>query len=296
MTSSEDRRALELGEKAAEEMHDGLVLAAAAEARKRPTWGQVIVLGLVIGMVIAIVAIVVAMEASRDVALIATEQVQDEKERLANRQLAKDAYEQAQRANKALERRGQKPVDVPSPNEATPANVIASAAVPIVLAELDEAGVSADGIATRVAAYMRQNPVQVSTERLARLIADYLAENPPRRGATGPPISPRSMQMAIDNALAQFCGGTPSEQNPDPCRGEQGEPGLDCAETPDCKGDDGITFTPTSAEFKRNQDTSECEYVVTYSASRGGSPPPVRATVPEEFCPSPAPPEQTPGP
>lgn len=176
-----------------------------------------------------VVAVVLSLVSYSGVAKVAaTQQVHADNaeiQRKANNRLAQDAYDQAVIANKALESRGQEPVNVPKPGSAAPANVIASAAVPIVLAELDDAGVSAAGIAARVAAYQRNNPVQVSTERLARLIANYLLENPPPAGPAGrrgePGDTPVITQQDIVDAVNVVCASAPGGS----CEGAQGDKG-----------------------------------------------------------------------
>lgn len=234
MTTDEVDRTLELGEKAASDLRDGYELAL-AETRQRPSRGEIrktIAVAVMVGTLLGcILSILVSLSASRDVAVVAADQRLASVKLLENQQLAQDAYEQAQLANEALKRRGQRPVAVPDPRTSTAADVIAGAAVPIVLAELDEAGVSADGIAARVAAYMRANPVQVSTERLAQLIADYLRENPPPagpQGRTGAPGTPGTVITSQDivDAVNVVCGQ---------------QPGGSCEGATGAKGDTGNT-------------------------------------------------------
>lgn len=165
----------------------------------------------IIGAVTIIIAILVALIAS----WVAISIAQDARSTSAATQQQVDAaLVKLQEANRALEARGQQPVQPPP--DPDPAGAIAAAVLAQVLAQLPPSP-TAEQVADRLTAAVLADVLGELRPEVARQTAAYLAANPPRDGKDGetPPCFFEPTQCRGEK-------GETGEQGP---QGEQGEPG-----------------------------------------------------------------------
>lgn len=167
----------------------------------------VLVACLTFSMFTGAVAIGVSVLASRSVATASADAAAARRAVEDNRALATKAYETAQEANTKLEQRGQAPVPVPPPDNAS--ETLVAAATASVLASLPPAAApTREALAVAVADYMAANPVTPlgpTIGQVSEALAGYLATNPPPSGQQGEPGTPGAP-------------GTPGE------KGDKGDP------------------------------------------------------------------------
>lgn len=145
-----------------------------------------------------VVATVLGCGVSIGVSVLAVEQVAEQKAVVTAaaktqadiKETADKAYAAAQAANDQLKQRGQQPVPVPKPTDATSTDTIVAAAAARVLASLPPTTATpptAASIAAAVAGYFVTNPPPaVTPSMVANSVAGYLQANPPPSGAQGP--------------------------------------------------------------------------------------------------------------
>lgn len=165
---------------------------AAADRRSR-AWG---VAGIAAAVLVSLASSLVAFTALRDsaansIAITATQQQVDA------------ALDRLNTANRALEARGQPPVQAPP--DPDPTSAIAAAVLAQVLEQLPPSP-TADQVADRISAAVLADILGEIRPEVARQTAAYLAANPPQDGADG--------------------RDPPCLDEPRQCRGETGETGA----------------------------------------------------------------------
>lgn len=157
------------------------------KADRSDVWKVVVVAGLLITAVsVGLSALAVSQVAEQRAEAVAAQKTQTD-----IKQTADKAYAAAQQANDELTRRGQQPVPVPKPTDASSTDTIVAAAAAKVLASLPpttSTPPTAASIAAAVAGYFVANPPpQVTPSMVANSVAGYLQANPPPPGPTGTP-------------------------------------------------------------------------------------------------------------
>lgn len=188
MKSDDVDRTLAAGHAAAEAVVDAV--------ERKPDWPQVrrfvLVASLSVALLMGAVSIAVSVLASRSVSVAVADAAAANRTVGENRELANKAYQAAQEANEALKSRGQAPVPVPPPDNASEALVAAATAQ--VLASLPSAAPpSREALAEAVANYMAVNPVTPigpSIGQVSEALAGYFVANPPPSGEKGEPGTP----------------------------------------------------------------------------------------------------------
>lgn len=188
MTNEDVDRTLAAGHAAADAVADAV--------ERKPDWGQVrryVLISVVsVSLLMAGVSIGVSVLAARSVASATADAAAAKTAVTENRELATKAYEAAREANEKLASRGQAPVPVPSPDNASESLVAAATAS--VLASLPPAQPpTAQALAQSVANYMAANPVTPlgpSVGQISEALAGYFTTNPPPSGDKGEPGAP----------------------------------------------------------------------------------------------------------
>lgn len=183
MNNDDVDRTLAAGHAAAERVADAV--------ERKPDWPQVrrfvLVAAMSAALLMAGVSITVSLLAVRHVSAAAADAAAANRAVGENRELATKAYEAAQEANEALKSRGQAPVPVPPPDNAT--ETLVAAATASVLASLPPApGPTREDLAEAVANYMAAHPVTPlgpTIGQVSEALAGYLAVNPPPAGEKG---------------------------------------------------------------------------------------------------------------
>jgi hypothetical protein len=181
-------RTLAAGHAAAERVADAV--------ERKPDWPQVrrfvLVAVVSVSLLMASVSVAISVLASRSVSAAAADAAAANRAVGENRDLANKAYQTALEANEALKQRGQAPVPVPEPDNASEALVAAATAS--VLASLPPAPApSREALAEAVATYMATHPVTPlgpNIGQVSEALAAYLAANPPPSGEKGEPGTP----------------------------------------------------------------------------------------------------------
>lgn len=183
MTNEDVDRTLAAGHAAADAVADAV--------ERKPDWGQVrryVLISVVsASLLMAAVSIGVSVIAARSVATATADAAAAKRAVGESRELANRAYEAAQEANQKLASRGQAPVPVPSPDNASESLVAAATAS--VLASLPPSlPPTAQALAQAVANHMSANPVTPlgpTVGQVSEALAAYLTENPPPSGEKG---------------------------------------------------------------------------------------------------------------
>lgn len=159
---------------------------------RREVHRYVLIACLTFSMFTGAVAIGVSVLAARSVSSAAADAAAAKRAVTENKDLANKAYEAAQAANEKLEQRGQAPVPVPPPENAS--ETLVAAATASVLASLPPAAApTREALAEAVANYMAANPVTPlgpTIGQVSEALAGYLVANPPPSGEKGEPGTP----------------------------------------------------------------------------------------------------------
>lgn len=226
MTNEDVDRTLAAGHAAADAVADAV--------ERKPDWAQVrryVLISVVsASLLMAGVSIGVSVIAARSVATATADAAAAKSAVGENRELANKAYEAAQEANQKLASRGQAPVPVPSPDNASESLVAAATAS--VLASLPPAQPpTAQALAQAVANYMSANPVTPqgpTVGQVSEALAGYFVTNPLPSGERGEPGAPGEKgdkgdpptAQEIQAAFVEYIKANPALLRDNLCMGE----------------------------------------------------------------------------